>query len=81
MAQAEFTGAVAFVGQVDLSFTGVVTYKNARKSLEVIEWLPMDRIMIETDSPYLAASCRSSSTDASENSPQSEGWKPTAAYT
>ena len=36
-----------------LSFTGVVTYKNARKSLEVIEWLPMDRIMIETDSPYL----------------------------
>ena len=37
-----------------LSFTGVATYKNARKSLEVIEWLPMDRIMIETDSPYLA---------------------------
>lgn len=36
-----------------LSFTGVVTYKNARKALEVIEWLPMDRIMIETDSPYL----------------------------
>ena len=36
-----------------LSFTGVVTYKNARKSLEVIEWLPMDRIMIATDSPYL----------------------------
>ena len=36
-----------------LSFTGVVTYKNARKSLEVIDSLPMDRIMIETDSPYL----------------------------
>ena len=36
-----------------LSFTGVVTYKNARRSLEVIHWLPMDRIMIETDSPYL----------------------------
>lgn len=36
-----------------LSFTGVVTYKNARKSLEVIQWLPMDRIMVETDSPYL----------------------------
>ena len=36
-----------------LSFTGTITYKNARKALDVIEWLPMDRIMIETDSPYL----------------------------
>ena len=36
-----------------LSFTGVVTYKNARRALEVIDWLPMDRIMIETDAPYL----------------------------
>ena len=33
--------------------TGVVTYKNARRSLEVIDWLPLDRVMIETDSPYL----------------------------
>ena len=36
-----------------LSFTGTITYQNARKALEVIERLPMDRIMIETDSPYL----------------------------
>ena len=36
-----------------LSFTGVITFKNARKALDVIRWLPMDRIMIETDSPYL----------------------------
>jgi len=37
-----------------ISFTGVVTYQNARKSLEVIKALPMECLMIETDSPYLA---------------------------
>lgn len=36
-----------------LSFTGAITFKNARKALETIEICPMDRIMIETDSPYL----------------------------
>jgi len=37
-----------------LSFTGVITFKNARKALEVIEKAPQDRIMLETDAPYLA---------------------------
>ncbi|MCF0120709.1 MAG: TatD family hydrolase [Oscillospiraceae bacterium] len=37
-----------------LSFTGVVTFKNARKSIEVVKNMPADRLMIETDSPYLA---------------------------
>ncbi len=37
-----------------LSFTGAVTFKNARRALEVIEWAPLSRIFIETDSPYLA---------------------------
>ena len=37
-----------------LSFTGVVTYKNARKAIEVLEWAPLSRIFIETDSPYLS---------------------------
>lgn len=38
----------------NISFTGVVTFKNARKALEVIEWLPLSHIMIETDAPYMA---------------------------
>ncbi len=37
-----------------LSFTGVITFKNARRSHEVISKMPRDRIMIETDCPYLA---------------------------
>ena len=37
-----------------LSFTGVITYKNAHKSLEAIKKMPADRILIETDCPYLS---------------------------
>lgn len=37
-----------------LSFTGVLTYKNARKSVEVAEAIPIEHLMIETDSPYMA---------------------------
>ena len=37
-----------------LGFDGPVTYKNARKTLEVLEICPLDRIVIETDSPYLS---------------------------
>jgi len=37
-----------------LSFTGVITFKNARRALEVIEKMPADRMMLETDCPYLA---------------------------
>ena len=36
-----------------LSFPGVVTYANARKPLEVAARLPTDRILLETDAPYL----------------------------
>lgn len=33
---------------------GVVTFKNAKKLKEAVEYIPMDRILLETDSPYLA---------------------------
>lgn len=33
---------------------GVVTFKNARKLVEVVDYLPLDRIVLETDAPYLA---------------------------
>ncbi|MEG1857950.1 MAG: TatD family hydrolase [Pseudoflavonifractor sp.] len=37
-----------------LSFTGSITFKNARKAPEVLAYLPMERIMLETDAPYMA---------------------------
>ena len=37
-----------------ISIAGPVTYKNARKTVEVVETIPLDRLFIETDSPYLS---------------------------
>ena len=37
-----------------LSFTGVITFKNAKKAIEVIREVPIERLMVETDSPYMA---------------------------
>ena len=37
-----------------VSFTGNVTFKNARRALEVMAAVPLEQIMIETDSPYMA---------------------------
>lgn len=37
-----------------ISFTGVITFKNAKKALDVVRMMPMDRIMVETDAPYMA---------------------------
>ena len=33
---------------------GVLTFKNAKKLIEVAEYAPLDRIVLETDCPYLA---------------------------
>lgn len=37
-----------------IGFTGVLTFKNARKAVETAQVLPLDRILIETDCPYMA---------------------------
>ena len=37
-----------------IGFTGVVTFKNARKAVEVAQSIPLERILIETDCPYMA---------------------------
>ncbi len=37
-----------------ISFSGIVTFKNAKSLKEVAQKVPLDRMLIETDSPYLA---------------------------
>ena len=37
-----------------IGFTGVLTFKNARKALEVAAALPLERIVLETDCPYMS---------------------------
>lgn len=39
---------------LSFSFGGVCTFKNARKVVEVLEFLPIENILLETDCPYLA---------------------------
>ena len=45
----EIVGMGMYVG-----FTGVVTFKNAKKALKALEAVPLDRLLVETDCPYLA---------------------------
>lgn len=49
---AEMAKALVSMGYY-ISLSGVVTFKNARKACEVAKILPDDRILIETDAPYL----------------------------
>ena len=37
-----------------ISFSGILTFKTAADLREVARWVPLDRLLIETDSPYLA---------------------------
>lgn len=54
-----FSGSVEFANEClklgyYIGITGVVTFKNAKKIKEVIENIPMDRLLVETDCPYMA---------------------------
>lgn len=66
LAEKPFRGVLhCFTGSMELaryavekglyvSFSGIVTFKNAKALQEVAEWLPLDAMLIETDAPFLA---------------------------
>lgn len=54
-----FSGSVEMAREVVslgmyIGMGGVVTFKNARKAVEVVEAIPLDKLLLETDCPYLA---------------------------
>lgn len=54
-----FSGSAETAKQVlelgmNIGFTGVLTFKNAKKAIEALKVIPMDRLMLETDCPYMA---------------------------
>lgn len=54
-----YSGSVEMVREliglgILISFTGVITFKNAKKAVEVCREIPLDMIMLETDCPYMA---------------------------
>lgn len=48
---------------------GVVTFKNAKKLVETVQTIPMERILLETDSPYMAPEPHRGSRNDSRNIP------------
>lgn len=54
-----FSGGIDFANKIlDLglfiSFSGVITFKNNKKDLDTIKTVPLEKILVETDSPYLS---------------------------
>lgn len=54
-----FSGSVEFAEEClkrgyYIGFTGVVTFKNAKKIIEVVKEVPLERMLVETDCPYMA---------------------------
>lgn len=52
-----------------LGIGGVVTFKNAKKLKEVVEYMPMEQLVLETDCPYLAPSPNRGKRNSSLNLP------------
>lgn len=54
-----FSGSLEFAKEcIELGYfigiTGVITFKNAKKLVEVVKGIPLDKILVETDCPYMA---------------------------
>ena len=54
-----FSGSVEMAAELTkkgwyLSFGGAITFRNARKAPDVVAAMPLDRLLLETDCPYLA---------------------------
>ncbi len=52
-ASAEFARIALDLG-LYISLSGIVTFKNAQDLQDVAKWLPADRLLVETDAPFLA---------------------------
>ena len=52
-ASADFARTALDLG-LYISISGIVTFKNALDLQEIAQWLPIDRLLIETDAPFLA---------------------------
>ncbi len=65
-----FSGSAEFAQQIlnlgyYISFTGVITFKNARKTLDALRAVPLERLLLETDAPYMAPEpCRGKRCDS-----------------
>jgi TatD DNase family protein len=52
-ASAEFARIALDLG-LYISLSGIVTFKNAKDLQDIAKWLPADRLLVETDAPFLA---------------------------
>lgn len=50
---AEIAAEIVKLGMY-VGFTGVITFKNAKKAIRALEAVPMERLLLETDCPYMA---------------------------